>query len=363
MQGVAAVSLGPRKEMVFREFPLPDVGPDDILVRVRRSNICGSDLHIWHGHGPEITQGEGFVPGHEMVGEVFRLGRRVKTDVLGQPLEEGDRIAYTYFLPCGSCAACMDGSPACPNRSDHWFQDAGKSPHFRGAYGEYYYLRRGQTVCKIPSGLSDSEVSPVNCALCQVLYGLDQIGIRLGDTIVVQGAGGLGLYASALAKEMGAGQVIVFDRLESRLELARSFGADLTVNIDSVNRETRREMIMDLTRGEGADVVAEFVGSPLPVEEGVHLLRQFGRYLWVGNIAPGRTAALDPALNVRSGHTLRGVIAYAPWALPRALDFLARRGHAYPFEQIVSHTFPLTELNEAFALADEGKAIRVSLTS
>ena len=86
-------------------------------------------------------------------------------------------------------------------------------PHFRGAYGEYYYLRKGQIICKVPPGLSDAVVSPVNCALCEALYGLDQIGIRLGDTVVIQGAGGLGLYVTAIAKDMGAGQVIVFDKL------------------------------------------------------------------------------------------------------------------------------------------------------
>ncbi len=110
--------------------------------------------------------------------------------------------------------------------------DVSEPPHFRGAYGEYYYLRKGQILCKVPPELSDEVVSPVNCALCEALYGLDQIGIRLGDTVVIQGAGGLGLYATALAKDMGAGQVIVFDKIPARLELAKAFGADLTVNID-----------------------------------------------------------------------------------------------------------------------------------
>ena len=91
MTGRVAVFQGAGKDMEFREYPLPDVGPDDILVRVRAANICGSDLHIWHGRGPGLPAGR--VSGHEMVGEVFRLGRDVKTDSTGQPLREGDRIA------------------------------------------------------------------------------------------------------------------------------------------------------------------------------------------------------------------------------------------------------------------------------
>src|SRR5919197_6319236 len=127
--------------------------------------------------------------------------------------------------------------------------DAGEPPHFRGAYGEYYYLRKGQTLCKVPPELSDAVTSPVNCALCEALYGLDQIGIRLGDTVVIQGAGGLGLYATAIAKDMGAGQVIVLGRRPDRLALARAFGADLMLSTEELNEEERRTIIFDRTHG------------------------------------------------------------------------------------------------------------------
>lgn len=360
MKGKLAVFQGPGQPMEFREYPLPEVGPEDILVRIRCANICGSDLHIWHGRGPGMPSGRS-VSGHEMVGEVFRLGRDAKTDCLGQPLRVGDRIAYAYFVPCGACPACLAGQPGCFNRYRYWLQSVDEPPHFRGAYGEYYYLRKGQTVCKVPAEISDNEVSPVNCALCQALYGLDQIGIRLGDTIVIQGAGGLGLYASALARDMGAAQVIVFDKRAARLALAKEFGATHTVNIDETSEKDRRELVRSLTRGHGADLVAEFVGVPSAIEEGARLLRQGGRYLWIGNITPGWASALDPGTVVRSAQTVKGVIVWEPWVLPRALDFLARRQGTYPFGKIVSHVFPFEEINQAFKFADEGQAIRVSL--
>lgn len=361
MKGKVAIFGGPMKDMEFREYPLPDVGPDDILVKIRRANICGSDLHIWRGHGPGMPRRRATVSGHEMVGEIFRLGNNVRSDCLGQPLQEGDRIAYSYFVPCGACPACLNGSPACPNRYRYWMQDANESPHFRGAYGEYYYLHKGQTVCKIPPELSDEVVAPVNCALCESIYGLDQIGIKLGDTIVIQGAGGLGLYATAAAKDMGAAQVIVFDKLKERLELAKEFGADLVVNVDEVDEKKRREIVFDQTRGLGADVVGEFVGTPHAIDEGVRLLRQAGRYFWIGNITPGVESNLDPGTVVRGAQTIRGIAVYEPWVLPRAIDFLARRQDVYPFDKIISHTFPFQEINKAFPFANEGKAIRVSL--
>ncbi|MBI4608975.1 MAG: zinc-binding dehydrogenase [Candidatus Rokubacteria bacterium] len=360
MTGKVAVYQGPGQPMELREYPLPEVGSEDILVRIRCANICGSDLHIWHGRGPGMPRGRS-VSGHEMVGEVFRLGREVKHDCLGQALREGDRIAYAYFVPCGACPACLSGGPGCANRYRFWLGSVDEPPHFRGAYGEYYYLRKGQTLCKVPDELSDAEVSPVNCALSEALYGLDEIGVRLGDAVVIQGAGGLGLYATALARDMGAGQVIVLDKRAERLALAKEFGATHVINVDATSEKDRREQVRHLTRGHGADVVAEFVGVPSVVEEGARLLRQGGRYLWIGNITPGLPSALDPGTVVRGAQTVKGVIVYEPWVLPRAIDFLARRRDTYPFGKIISHAFPFEEINRAFKFADEGGAIRVSL--
>lgn len=359
MKGRVAVYQGAGKPMDLREYPLPEVGADDILVKIRAANICGSDLHIWHGRGPGMPMNT--VAGHEMVGEVFQLGRNVKTDCLGQPLREGDRIAYAYFVPCGACPACLSGVPGCTNRYRYWMVNADEPPHFRGAYGDYYYLRRGQTICRVPDSLTDGEVSPVNCALCQALYGLDSIGVRVGDTVLVQGAGGLGLYASALARDMGAARVIVLDKRKERLALAREFGATHTVDIDATDEKGRREMVRELTGGWGADIVAEFVGVPAAIEEGARLLRPGGRYLWIGNITPGLPSALDPGTVVRNSHRVQGMVVWEPWALPRALDWLGRRRDVYPFAKIVSDVFPFAEINRAFAVAEEGTAIRVSL--
>lgn len=363
MNGQIAVFSAPCTDLEIREYPLPEVGPEDMLVKIRRANICGSDLHMWRGHGPRLVPGVARVLGHEMMGEVFRLGSRMQHDCLGQPLREGDRVVYSYFVPCGMCAACLQGIPACPNRYRYWLgQSVEAAPHFRGAYGEYYYLHKGQTVCKVPTTLSDTLVSALNCALCEALYALDQIGIQFGDTVVIQGAGGLGLYATALAKEMGAGQVIVVGRRTDRLALARTFGADATLSCQQMSVEQCRQYVFDHTRGQGADVVAEFAGAPLAVEAGATLLRPGGRYVWVGNVTPGLRASIDPGTVVRMAQHITGVIGYAPWVVPRALDFLARRSHAYPFAQIISHAMPFPEINAAFACASEGQALRVSLT-
>jgi threonine dehydrogenase-like Zn-dependent dehydrogenase len=258
---------------------------------------------------------------------------------------------------------CLTGKPGCPNRYRDWLgAPSDQPPHFHGAYGDYYYMRRGHWIFKVPDELPDALASPVNCALSEVIYGLNQIGVTLGDTVVIQGAGGLGLYATAVAKEMGAGQVIVLERLPARLALAREFGADHLINVDELSVKDRVEYVLDHTRGIGADVVAEFVGSPRVLAEGVEMLRWGGRYLWIGNINLGFPTEIDPGNIVRCSKIIRGVIVYEAWVIGRALDFLRRTRRKYPFHKIISHTFPFSQINEAFAFAEQGGAIRVGLT-
>ncbi|RMF91935.1 MAG: zinc-binding alcohol dehydrogenase [Nitrospinota bacterium] len=362
MKGKAAVFTEIGKPLEIREYPLPEVEPDAMLVQVTLANICGSDLHFLKGHGPGVKGGIPQILGHEMVGKVYKLGKNFTTDSLGRPLQEGDRIAYAYFVPCGTCWACLSGTAACPNRYRYWLGvSCEEPPYFRGAFAQYYYLRSGQWVFKIPDELPDDVVSPINCALSEVIYGLHKIGIVLGDTVVIQGAGGLGLYATAVAREMGAGQVIVMDKLPARLELAKAFGADLTINVAEVGAEERRQMVLERTEGRGADVVAEFVGSPQVVEEGIEMLRYGGRYLLIGNINLGLKGEIDPAQLVRATRTVMGIIVYEPWVIARALQFLQRTQHKYPFSRIISHKFPLEEINEALEFARQGKSIRTSL--
>src|SRR5215475_1047817 len=230
----AAVFFGPGKPFEMREVPIPEVEPEGILIRVSVANICGSDLHFWRGDAPLRLPEDGWLFGHEMTGRVARLGARVKTDSLGRPLEEGDRVAYTYFYPCGRCHACLNKEPAaCPVKLE---RPVGPSvfPHLHGAFADHYYLRPRGVLFKVPDVLPDAVVAPVNCALAQVLYGLTVAGVRFGDTVLIQGAGGLGVQAAAVAKDMGASTVIVVDQLPGRLELARAFGADHTMNIADV---------------------------------------------------------------------------------------------------------------------------------
>jgi threonine dehydrogenase-like Zn-dependent dehydrogenase len=177
--------------------------------------------------------------------------------------------------------------------------------------------------------------------------------LRPGDTLVVQGAGGLGLNAVAVARDLGADRVIVLDRVASRLELARAFGADHALNVaDLATPERRIQAVMDLTGGFGADVAADFVGYPEVVPEGLRMLRGGGCYLEIGSIAPGNIFSYDATALVRGNTRLVAASNYSPWALARALAFLRRNVARFPFERLISHVFALARISEAFQAAD-----------
>jgi threonine dehydrogenase-like Zn-dependent dehydrogenase len=339
--------------MELTEYDVPKPGPDEILIRVTQASICGSDLHMWRGEVPWFQPAPG-IQGHEMTGRVAALGATRQTDSLGRPLREGDRVAYAYFIPCGECWACLSGTTGCPFRyRARNTTTADEPPHFLGAYAEYYLLKAGQWVFKVPDSLPDELVAPINCALSQVVYGLHQIGVWLGDTVVIQGAGGLGIYACAVARDMGAGQVIAIDSIPERLQLAREFGANEVIDLRALpTREARVQRVKELTGGVGTDVCVEVVGIAGVVQEGLEMTRVGGRYLWMGNIVPGMTAEIVPHDAVRQPKTIRGVLAYDRWVLPRALDWVDRAQRKYPFHKLVGATFPLDQINEAFAASE-----------
>ena len=183
IKGKAAVFLGPGKPFEIRQVTLPEIEPEAVVIRVALANVCGSDLHFWRGDAPLRLPDDGWIFGHEMTGRVARLGARVKSDSLGRPLKEGDRVAYTYFYPCGRCYVCLNKEPAnCPAKIERP-RGPGEFPHFHGAFAEYYYLRPGGSIFLVPDSLPDALVSPVNCALAQVIFGLHQAGLRFGGSV------------------------------------------------------------------------------------------------------------------------------------------------------------------------------------
>lgn len=352
----AAIFKNAKQPFELREYPIPEPKPNDLVVRVSRTNVCGSDLHIWRGETDIRGMGVGYdvILGHEMTGRVARLGNRVTSDALGESLREGDRVVFTYYLNCGHCRPCARGMPhACMMSLASLLRSCEQPPHFVGGFGEYYYIKAGQSVFKVPDSLPDSVVAGANCALSQVIHGLLEAKLSFGETVVVQGAGGLGLFACAVARDLGAHRVVAIDSVPARLELARQFGADDVIDMRAVpDARERVSRIQELTGGWGADVVVEVAGVPEAIPEGIRMLARGGRYLEMGSINPKMTYKADPSLLVGYNRSIIAVSLYPPFALKRAVDFLARASGRYPFAKLASHEYPLDDITRAFSEAD-----------
>src|SRR5438132_1187803 len=214
----------------------------------------------------------------------------------------------------------------------------------------------------LPDEITDEMAAGVNCAYTQVYAGLDLAGLRAGQIVVIQGAGGLGVYACAVAREMGAACVIVIDGVDERLELARRFGAHEVVDLRAPpTPEARVKRVRALTDGWGGDIVMELVGNPKVVDEGLRMTAPEGTYLEIGNINVGWKAEFDPAWIVFGNRKILGLAHYEAEHLRGALDLMHRTRTRYPWEKVVSHKFPLEAINDAFVQQDAGHVTRAAI--
>ncbi len=364
--GRAAVYEGHREPPdVFRivEYPVPEPEPGGMLIRITMANICGSDMHGYKGEGRSRDVTQPRHQGHEGTGTIAALGEGVTTDSNGEPLRAGDRVIFGHFYTCGRCRACMAGQDGwCPQRRKHMEYSSDEWPHFRGTFGDYHYLFPRHTVFKTPDGLSDEVVAGVNCAMTQVYCGFDLAKLTVGEWVVIQGAGGLGIFAIAVARERGAGKIIVIDGVQERLDLAAQFGADELVDIRELpTPEQRIQRVKELTGGWGGEVVMEVVGYPAVVDEGLKMVGQGGRYVEIGCRSPHLGYTAYPEQWVTGNVMIIGNNNYGRRHLAGAIDLLRRTRDKYPYHKIVSHQFPLEQVNDAFAQQAKGHVTRASL--
>src|SRR3954452_23291228 len=252
------------------EMPKPQIGPDDVLVRVRACGICGSDVHGLDGRtGRRIPP---LVMGHEAAGEVVGCGANV-TD-----LHPGDRVTFDSTVYCGRCFFCARGEVnLCDNRE---VLGVSPGPYRRhGAFAEYVAVPR-RIMYKLPDNLTYEQAALIE-AVSVGVHAVNLTPIVLGDTAVVIGCGMIGLATLQAAKHAGAARVIVVDPDDSRLALARDLGANVTLNPKSVNAV---DEIRGLTEGRGAAVAIECVGATEPIKTALDCVRKGGAVTLVGNV-------------------------------------------------------------------------------
>ncbi|CAB1080515.1 Threonine dehydrogenase and related Zn-dependent dehydrogenases [Olavius algarvensis Delta 1 endosymbiont] len=356
----AAVMTAAGKDLELKEYPLPRVEQGCILVEVTCCTICGSDVHSWMGRRTAPTP---IILGHEIVGRIAALGHGVTHDSGDRPLQVGDRITWTIMDNCGKCYFCREKGlmMKCRNLKKYGHDNCQDPPHFIGGFAEFCYITPGTCVVKIPDRLTDEEVAPANCALATVVAAWEAADVQPFENVLIQGAGALGFYAAALAKHYGCRRIIVTDILDHRLDFIKAFGATDAMNVSGMSDEDILQRVRDMTGGFGVDCTLEVAGIPDLIPTGLKCLRTGGRYVEVGNSAPGANFTYDACDIVWRRLTLKGIHNYDARHLQAGVDLLAMTREIFPFRDIVTHRVSLENINDGMRLADSGEAIRVAV--
>jgi alcohol dehydrogenase len=343
----ALVYHGPG-EKAWEEVPDPKVQDDtDIIVRVDSTTICGSDLHILKGDTPEVTRGR--ILGHEAVGTVSSVGTGVKTVSLG------DRVLVSCISACGACRFCREGRYGQCLGGGGWIL----GHLIDGTQAEYVRVPFADTsTYPVPADVSDEEI----LMLADILPTAYEVGvmngrIQPGDSVAVVGAGPIGLSAITGAKLFSPGMVISIDMADARLDVAKQFGADLTINNQ---REDAGAVIRELTGGLGVDVAIEAVGVPATFELCTELVRPGGHVANIGVHGKPATLHLE-SLWTRDVTITTGLVDTS--STPTLLRLLT--SHQIDAGRFVTHHFGLDQMMEAydvFGRASDTGAVKVVLT-
>jgi len=344
----AAVLRTFKEPLAIENVPVPDhIEPGGALVRIEACSICGTDVHLWQG-SLSLKVDLPVIIGHEMVGRVIAVGSGVDRDSVGNPLRVGDRIVYTHTA-CGSCYYCTTARQPtlCDNRRAYMYESMSRYPYLLGGFSEYGYVMPDAGRIRVPDGVSSELASLSSCALRSVMNALAQIGaIEPSDTVVIQGAGPLGLLAAANARVRGAKKVIVIGAPAARLALAAEFGADLCISVEETTPAERIEQVLAATNGRGADIVMEFTGVPAAFAEGLQIARKGGRYLVVGQLGEGK-AEFQPSLIVKKNITVFGSFSGDARSYSYALEFMNTHQRDFAFEKMITGRYRLEEVNVA----------------
>lgn len=336
----ALVAYGKDGYRLEREYPVPECGPDDIIIKTEGCGICAGDLKCRHGAamfwGDETQKGycdPPFIPGHEFLGTVAATGGNVKGYAIGE------RITAEQIIPCGECRYCRSGKYwMCQPNSVFGFQKLNN-----GGMAEYVRYSKTCRIHRVPKGIPTESallIEPYGCSK----HAVDRANIQCEDVVVISGAGTLGLGMATYARSRNPATLIVLDMADNRLKKAKEFGADETFNPGKTDVV---EKILEMTEGYGCDTYIEATGHPASVGQGLSMIRKLGTFVEFGVFAEPATVDWTivgdrKELDVLGSHL-------APHCYPYVIKGIA--DGTLKTSGVVSSMFPVEEWEKAFEYA------------
>jgi threonine dehydrogenase-like Zn-dependent dehydrogenase len=365
---------GPGAEPVIHEVPTPPVPTRGALIRIAACGVCGTDLHILKGHWPSALPWP-FTLGHELAGVVVEIGQELTEDFMGEPLQAGSKVMLPPLMPCGRCFYCIH-YPETANKCltpVYYGRYLGfdRPPHLWGGWAEMVYVDLaelpGTKIYKLPDDMPlrlATLAEPLTSCIRALSRAQRAGGFRVGDTVVVQGAGPIGVLAVAAARELGAGRIVVIGgNAKPRLALCADFGAEATVCIDDVPTASARiAAVRDLVGGFGADLVIDCAGHPTAGPEGIEMLRDGGTYVEMGQFTDAGAIETNWHRICTKDLTVLGSWAFTANDIPQGIAMLDRTRDRYPWYAMQT-LFPFTEqgIRDAIQAAIDMRTVKSTI--
>ncbi len=346
-----------------KEYPMPEVGDGDILVKVEGCGVCGTDAHEYK------NDPFGLIPvalGHEGTGEIVKMGKNVKTDSAGKPLSPGDKVVTCMIFKDNPDITMYDLNKQNVGGADVYGLLEDDEIHLNGWFSDYILIREGSTVFNVSDLDLKSRILIEPCAvLVHAVERAKTTGIlRFNSRVVVQGCGPIGLICISVLRTMGVEHIVAVDGNEQRLDFAKRMGAEQTVNfMQHKGIEALAKGVMDAFGGYAADFAFQCTGSPAAHANIYKFIRNGGGLCELGFFINGGDAVINPHFDLCSKEiTLVGSWVYTLRDYATTFDFLKRaKAIGLPMDELITHEFPLEQINEALVtnLKQEGLKIAI----
>lgn len=355
-----------KEKIEIKEFKIPEINDDEILIKVEGCGICGTDAHEFKNDPFGLIP---LVLGHEGTGEIIKIGKNIKKDSRGKELKIGDKIV-TCIIPCGECDVCLnhpERTNLCENQGIYGLI-SDDDIHHNGWFAEYLVIRKGSTIFNVSDMDLHSRILIEPAAV--VVHAVERAKstglLKFNSKILVQGCGPIGLLLLSVLRTMGIENIIAVDGNSNRLEIAKSLGANSVINItESKDFNETIKKVYDLTDNLGADFAFQCTGVPKAASGIWKFIKRGGGLCEVGFFVDNGDSTINPHYDIcKKEVTVVGSWVYTPQDYLTTFDFLKRaNGIGLPIKKLITHEFNLENLQEAMLTNIRQDGIKIAIVN